>query len=447
MKISLYPEPHEKQKQVLKSCSLDSLNMYTVVVAGRQGGKSTTAKHQTIYWALMYPGSRIWYVMPSEGQCRGVWRDIVVAMQPAGLIKSKKASSGSIEIIFKNGTILEFKSGNSNSLRGTPINFLILDEAAFLNGAKVESDLLPALNVAGKKCLICSTPKGKNWLFKFYGLGQDAKNKDYKSFRFLSTDNPAAQPEQIAIAKERAPEAIFRQEYLAEFVDGAEVFKNIHELCSITIPPTAPELGKKYYCGIDVGLKTDETVISIIDSDGKLAFMDRFTDIPSPEVVKRILSILRKWNPIKTNIETNGQGLTIFDYLRKEYKNIDGFTTTNQSKEEIVNRLIAAFSGKEIRLFDNDDIKAQLEAFIFEMTPTGKIRYKAGYGHDDIVMSLCFAWNLYLDNKLSGGFKIFSDTVGPKSKPGSHKGVFGGLAEEGRGQFNGENDEEFLFYH
>ncbi|HWY35521.1 MAG TPA: phage terminase large subunit [Nitrosopumilaceae archaeon] len=450
MNISLYPEPHDKQKEVLRSCSLESPNMYTIVVAGRQGGKSTSAKHQTIYWSLTYPGSRIWYVMPSEGQCRSVWRDIVVALQPTGVIKSKKASSGSIEIIFHNGTILEFKSGSSSSLRGTPINFLILDEAAFLKASVVESDILPSLNVAGRKVLICSTPKGKNWLWNFYQMGQDKHNKDYKSFKFVSTDNPQADIKKIQIAKDRAPEGIFRQEYLAEFVDGAEVFKNIDELCCLKPEDFTPINGIKTFCGIDIGLKTDETVITIIDQSGHMVLIDRFTGLSTPATVNRILEILKKWKPTKTSIETNNQGLTIFDYLFKEYKNIEEFTTTNQSKEEIVNRLIAAFSGKEIKLFNDSEIKKQLEAFIFEMTETGKVRYKAGYGHDDIVISVCLAWNQYLDSKLTGGYFVTGSNGQGLVKSTSNKNLRKLLPDNdirwNRGSEDDETGQEFIFF-
>ena len=447
MNISLYPQPHDKQKQVIEACSLESPNRYTIVCAGRQGGKSTTAKHQVIYWALTYAGSRIWYVMPSEAQCRGIWRDICSALNDSGLIKSKKASTGSIEIVFKNGTIVEFKSGSSSGLRGTPINFLILDEAAFLRKDVVESDILPAMNVAGRKVLICSTPKGKNWFYQFYLMGKDKNNKDYKSFTFLSTDNPAANPEAIAQAKLRAPDAIFRQEYLAEFVDGAEVFKNVYELTDITNPPSAPEPGKRYFCGIDVGLVNDETVVTIVDNFGRMVFMDRFTGIPTPGVVQRILKTLKHWRPNKTLIELNNQGRTIYDYIYKEYRNIEGFDTTNKSKEEIINRLIAAFSGKEIRCFDDDDIRLQLESFIFEMTATGKVRYKAADGfHDDIVISLALAWNLHLDGRLTGGYFVggASDGVYVNKKNSKFKTdiYLNGLKDN----YNGEDDQEYIFF-
>lgn len=433
--------------------------MYTIVVAGRQGGKSTTAKHQVIYWALTYPGSKIWYIMPSEGHCRGVHRDILKAIESTGLVKSKKSSSGSIEIVFTNGTILEFKSGSSNSLRGTPVNFMVIDEAGYINQNVVESDLLPSLNVAGRKVLICSTPKGKNWLYKYYMMGLDNNQKDYKSFKFLSSDNPSAQQERILLAKQRLPEAVFLQEYLAEFVEGAEVFRNIYDVCCLPVKSSTeqyaqrPVQGDQYYCGIDIGLVNDDTVITILNQRGEMVTMERFTNVTSEECLGRILRQLKYWRPVKATIEENNMGLVMYELVKKQYSSVEGFRTTNQSKEEIINRLISAFSVKSIKLFNDDEIKTQLMSFVFEMTSTGKIRYKAADGfHDDIVMSLALAYSLLFDRINTGGYFVKSNTDIQKetNKDINKKSINGFyIDEKGLNQFgrlNGEDNNEFVFF-
>lgn len=460
--ISLRPEPHDKQKLVLDYCNYPGKEaaMYVVVVAGRQAGKSTMAKQQAIYWALQNPGCRIWYVMPRESQARNVQRDIMNVIQGTEHVKSSKTSAGQIEIIFSNGSILEFKSGSSDALRGTPVNYLILDEAAYLNQRVVESDIIPALNVAGKKVLICSTPKGKNWFYGFYLKGLDKNNRGYRSFKFLSTDNPLANKEQIELARQSAPEAIFRQEYLAEFVEGAEVFPGIDEVCNIRMPKPfemdgcLPEKGKSYYCGIDIGLRGDDTVVTIFDNMGTMVFMDRFTNIRAEDCVERILRQLRRWRPRKAVIEENNQGLVIYEYIKKQYANIEPFTTTNKSKEEIINRMIAGFSNRKIHAFDDDEIKLQLQSFVFSMTSTGKIRYHAAAGfHDDIVMSMALAYDLVTERGLRGGYSIMT-SAGYSPKPGASKstkrftpGTY--LPSDYRGEYRGDdpdNPDELLFF-
>lgn len=460
MNIRLEPAPHNKQIEVINSCSFNSPNLYTTVVAGRQAGKSTTAKHQAIYWALTYPNSKIWFVMPSEGQGRSQHRDIVQALQGTNLIKSKKASSGSIEIIFTNGTVLEFKSASSNSLRGTPINFLIIDEAAFIRRSVIEEDLLPALTVAGRKVLICSTPKGKNWFYGFYLRGLQEGQNSYKSFKFLSSDNPSAKLDTIMLAKQSIPEAVFNQEYMAEFVEGAEVFNNIYDVCCLKMPSVIemsrilPVRGKSYYCGIDIGLINDDTVVTIFDGDGNMIMIDRFTNIETGDCVERILRHLELFKPLKATIETNGQGLTVYDYIRKEYKNIESFTTTNQSKEEIINRLISGFSGKILKCFNDEEIILQLQSFVFEMTQTGKIRYKAADGfHDDIVMSMALAYSNVFDRKIQGGYSIvtsdnFIENENSRFSEGKKSSKIGdlGFYNGQHGLSNGPEGEEFLFF-
>jgi PBSX family phage terminase large subunit len=404
LEIQLY-NPYDKQQLLHKYCDLSSPNFWTVCISGRQAGKSTAAENQAIYWALSDERSLVWYVAPTEAQALKVYNDINNAFpHRSPFIKSKKASKGSIEIIFKNGSKIEFKAaGSEDSLRGNSVNYLILDEGAYLKKSTIDEIIVPTLSTAGKKGLIISTPKGKNWLFTWYLKGLDVTNKYIQSVKFTSLDNPYSNKELIAQAKENIPEEAYQQEYLGEFVDSASVFRNIEELSVLTMQHQ-PIQGETYYAGIDIGMLNDDTVVSILNSKGELVYYDAFTKLESPEIKNRILSTLNKWKPRQTLIEENNQGLPILHLLKREYPTIEGFVTTNDSKATIINNLIAAFSSKEIRLINTDFIKLQLQGFVFEMTPSGKVRYCAASGFkDDFVMSLAIAWQAYVKHKRSGG--------------------------------------------
>lgn len=405
--VILY-SPYKQQKKLHNYCDVKSPNFWTVVVSGRQAGKSTAAENQAVYWALSDDNSLTWYVAPTESQATKVYNDIVSAANGSGIIRSKKSSKGSIEIIWKNGSKTEFKSASSeNSLRGSSVNYLILDEAAFIKKSTLEEIILPTLTAAGKKGLIISTPKGKNWLFNWYLKGIDSKVKNFKSLKFTSVDNPYSNKELIQSLKENMPDAVFQQEFMAEFVDGATVFKNIDDVSTMRM--AEPIEGGTYHAGIDVGMLHDDTVITILNNDGHMVFYDAFTGLQSPEIKDRLLATLLKWKPISAKMEQNGLGLPILQLLQRDYPNIDGFITTNESKNEIINNLIAAFSSKEIRIIKDDFLNLQLQGFIFEMTPTGKIRYIAGSGfHDDAVMSLAIAWDSFVKNKMGSRYMVVS---------------------------------------
>lgn len=443
--------PHGKQKQIHISCSNKQENFWTIVVSGRQAGKSMAAKNQALYWAIKHPGAKIWYITPVESQAVSVYTDIFMALADTDLIKSKKASKGQIEIKLTNGSIIEFKSASSeNSLRGASVNYCIIDEAAFIKKEIIEQVIIPVLTAAGKKGLILSTPKGKNWFYQYYLRGLDKNNKDYKSYKFLSTDNPKANISLIEMFKQSMPPAVFEQEFLGQFVDSAAVFRNIDEACVITNPPSAPEPGVGYYCGIDVGMINDDTVVTIMDDRGQMVFMDIFTGIESPEMRDRILKTLNHWKPRKAVIEENNQGLPLYQEIRRSYPILESFVTTNKSKEEIINRLVAAFSGMEIKCFKSDDLINQLNGFIFEMTPTGKIRYCAANGFkDDAVMSLALVWNIYAEKKLNGGYTVYGPGEDIQSKHSNKSKLYKMINDMDNNddeRFNGEDNNEFVFF-
>ena len=407
--ITLY-NPHSKQKLIHSSCSLLDPCFYVIAVAGRRGGKSMAAMNQLLFWALKYPGSKIWYVTPTDSQGEVVLSELWNNIKDSNIIKSKRNSAGGRDLVFNNGSRVDFKSASSPSLRGSEVNFMIVDEAAYLNNQIFESAIMPTMAVGGKKCLIISTPKGKNWFYKYYLMGLDKSNKDYKSFKFLSTDNPKANVALIEMFRKSVPEAVFRQEYLGSFEDSAGVFRNIDDCCILS-KGIEPEQGKHYFAGCDIGLLHDDTTFIVLDNTGSMVYMDKFTGIEAPELKRRILSHLKKWKPKRTYIEENNQGLPLLQDMKREWHNIEGFKTTNQSKEEIINKLVAAFSGKEIKCIKDDELILQLNSFIFEMTSSGKVRYCAAGGfHDDLVLGLALAWNAYVEStiKMGGKFKYIT---------------------------------------
>ena len=394
--VRLY-SPHSKQKEIHSACLASNPAFFITVVAGRRGGKSMAAQNQGLFWALKDAGSTVWYVCPTDGQCQNVITELAKAVKDSGLVKKINNSKGDRVIEFENGSQIHFKSAMAaDSLRGSKVNYMIIDEAAFINNKLFDTVLMPSMAVGGRKVLIISTPKGTNWFHNYYQKGLVKGQRKFKSFKFTSKDNPAVDQELIELFRSQVPEAVFNQEYLGEFVDSAAVFKYIEEIC--ILQEQQPVKGINYVVGIDIGMLHDNTVVTVLNTSGDMVFQDAFTQLEAPELRARILSTLKKYKPIKTLIESNNQGLPLIQDLKREWHNIDEFVTSNKSKEEIINKLVAAFSGKNIKCLDDEDLKVELNAFIFELTATGKIKYCAASGFmDDRVMSLAIAYSQCFD--------------------------------------------------
>ena len=432
MAIAFKYSPHKFQQQVHISCSEKSKNFWTIVCSGRQSGKSTLAKYQTINWAIKNANNLIWYVTPSESQSKVVFRDIVSILLPLNVIKTKNQSKGNIVIELINGARIEFKSAASeDTLRGSSVNFMILDEAAFIKQTTIEEIILPTMAAAGKKILVISTPKGKNFFYVLWLRGQ-TDNEDYESYRFTSFDNPRCNKQLIESFRLSLPEGIFSQEFLAEWVDSNSVFNNVSELSHLN-PISGPIKGDSYYVGVDIALLNDFYVLTIINQRGEMVYVDRTRGLEAPVLIERIQSAYKLFKPKTLVIEANNQGLPIIQHIKKTIPNVKGFNTTSETKGDIINQLISAFSSKEIKVLNNEDLKTELNAFIFKYSVSGKIKFEAANGfHDDMVMSLAIAYDSYLKNKTGGGYHVYSNDVAPESmKEKSSTGLFLGKGEYG----------------
>lgn len=382
-------QPHEKQMEIVKAC-LNPDIFFIVAIIGRQFGKTTIAENMAIYWALNNAGSTTYWVSPTDSQAQKVYKEIVNAIVESGCIKSKKMPKGDTEIVMTNGSKILFRSAMSeDSLRGQSVDYMILDEAAFIKKETIETILMPMLNVRGKKCLFISTPKGKNYLYEYFLNGQ--KLPKWASMRYSTYDSPFANEELIDMFRQTLPPKLFQQEVEAEFVDSSSVFNNISEVMVLD-EAEGPEPGKKYFAGIDIGIINDASVLSIIDEEGNLIKYYRWENTEAPELIESIQDINRKWKFQKVVIENNNQGLTIYQDLKRKMSNIEDFNTNGKTKPEIINRLIHLFNMKEIKVFRDEYLRVELEAFIFKQRDNGAIKFMADNGfHDDCVMSLAIA--------------------------------------------------------
>jgi hypothetical protein len=115
-------------------------------------------------------------------------------------------------------------------------------------------------------------------------------------------------------------------------------------------------------------------------------------------------------------METNNQGLPVYELLKRAgVSNLEGFNTNSTSKQEIINKLMAACSRKEIGLLNDEVVKEEMKAFTYSLSKTGKITFAASHGHDDICMSLALAWHVKSNHKptvVVGSAKRLGGTYG-----------------------------------
>jgi len=389
--VTLYT-PHKNQRIIHDSINKDHYKYYVINI-GRQFGKSLLATNQLLYWLLSNKCEAAW-VSPVYNQANKVYEQIVTAFANTQIITKK--DSQKLKIVFSNGSMLQFFSAERyDNIRGFTFDYLVCDEFAFMDEQAWTEVLRATVLVKGKKVLLISTPKGKNHFYKMHQL--DGINDQYKSFTMTSYDNPMINPSEIDDAKYTLPEMIFRQEYLAEFVDGSAMLFNNR------IMKNSEPVGR-IYGGIDLGRADDYSVLSLFNEKGEQVFIERWRQTDWSNIVKSISDKLKQYNVYSTYVEVNSIGDVVFELLQKECSNftrIDPFVTTNNSKKEIVESLIVANQNKEVTFANVDWLDKELEMFTYDYNPKSRvIKYSAPSGfHDDGVMATCLSFYSYQQNK------------------------------------------------
>ena len=392
MDIKLF-KPHAKQRECINQIE-SSLAKYIIIDCGRQFGKSLLATNLLLKWVLENPNSVGFWVSPIYSQAKKVFDELVKALKPTGLIKSFNRTE--VRIVFNNGSMIHFKSAEKpDNLRGYTLDYLVMDEAAFMRDAIWNDILRAATLVRGKRILFISTPKGKNYFYSLYNRGISDDYPEYLSLKYTSYDTPFITPEEIDEAKQTLPDDIFKQELMAEFIeDGGEVFRG-YSVSQMIHRWTEPVESERYWAGIDLGRQNDFTVLTIVNNFNQVVFVYRERRTNWATITDNIVAILQKYNA-KAIVEVNSIGDVIYEQIYRQYRKVEPFHTTNSNKDEIINNLIVAINDHTLILPTKElfePLDTELRVFTFEYsTKSRKVRYFAPAGfHDDCVMSLAFA--------------------------------------------------------
>lgn len=395
--------PHPKQFEIINSIIHTDVK-YHIVSVGRQFGKSLMGENILLYWAINEPKSKILWVSPIFAQSDKVHSEIESAIYNSGIIKTSNHSKN--QLTLKNGTEIYFKSAeNYQTIRGYSFNYVIIDECAYIDENAWTQSIRPTMASQGKKALFLSTPKSKNWFYNLFQMGLSEEYPNYKSYKGSSYDSPYINIDEIEDARKTIPENIFKQEYLAEFLEGGgEVFTNLN---SITFEQYPTPVGK-IYGGLDLAKQIDYSVLTLMDELGRVISITRTNKRDWSDIVNLISTEINRFNA-SVYVEVNSIGDMFFDLLNKKSKSVYPFVTTNNSKQEIIEGLILDVNERNIQIPSKSlfpSLFEELSIFSYEYSPKSRsIKYGSPSGfHDDCVMSLAMANYSRKQNKMKGQY-------------------------------------------
>ena len=371
---------------------------FKVVAAGRRCGKSRMAAVTLLIEGLKCPqGSAVLYVSPTMGQSRQIIWDLLLDL---GREVIQSSHVNNLDITLINGARIYVRGADRpDTLRGVSLTYAVLDEVADIKPEAWEQVIRASLSDKRGRALFIGTPKGRNWFYDTFKLGESEDDPDWKSWHFTTADNPLIDQKEIESAKKTLSTFAFKQEYMASFTNaGSDLFKE--EWLKYGVEP---DYGS-YFIAVDLAgfeevakqaanskKRLDETAISIVKvtDDGKW-FVKKIEhgrwDIR--ETAAKILMAIRDYRPLSVGIERGALKNAVLPYLsdlmRKNntFAHIVDLTHGNRKKaDRIIWALQGRFEHGRIVLNSEED----WDEFVDQL-----ILFPAQGVHDDLPDSLSY---------------------------------------------------------
>ncbi len=299
-------------------------------------------------------------------------------------------------ITLPNGGEIQVRSAdNPDSLRGEGLDFVVMDECAFIREEAWLEALRPALSDRQGRALFISTPKGRNWFWRLWQRCVDEQDTEWQGWQLPTAANPFIVPSEIDAARHGLPERIFQQEFEARFLDDAGgVFRRVMD-CATAAQQATPIPGHDYIISADWAMSNDFTVLTVFDlNERSIVWLDRFNQIDYPHQAARLKALAQRFRPVEIVAESNAMGLPIIQQLSNDGLPMATFNTTGPTKDAAIRDLSLAFEKGDIRIIPDPVLIGELQAYeIKRVGMNGLPVYGAPEGmHDDTVMSAAIGW-------------------------------------------------------
>ena len=329
------PKLHPAQLEVAKSKA-----RFRILVAGRRFGK--TRLGTLLCLAKAMEGKNAWWVAPTYAMALEGWKTV---RDLAGKYGMEVKESEKTVYTKAGGFLTVTTAHNPDRLRGAGLDFIVLDECAFIKEQTWKEVLRPTLTERKGGCLFISTPKGiQNWFKRLYDEAEN--NPDWERWQFSSYDNPMIDRKELTIAKREIGSFLFSQEYEAQFVEQtgglikSEWFKyytretltefneegNYQDYIYLQRQDgTVRFEDLKIYTTVDLATSTKEsadfTVVTTIglDKQNNVYVLDVIRKrIEAPDIVKLLEQVNEKWNPVSIGVESAGFQLALIQIIRRQ---------------------------------------------------------------------------------------------------------------------------------
>jgi hypothetical protein len=369
-----------------------SLARFRSLMKGRQSGGTQCGIAEIGIDAMGNIGHIDWWIAPNYKVKDRAWRGLLAFIPPAAI---KKKNETELRLILTTGSEIHVKSADApDSLVSEGLHFAVCDEAGQWKEDAWFRGVRPMFTATGGRALLIGTPRGKNWFYRTWLMGRPGPDKDpdYESFRWASIDSPFSDEKDIAEARKNLPSDIFKQEYEADPLDNSSgVFHGVRSCIRV-----GAQIDPMTVIGADFARKHDFSCFIPMNSARQaIAVYRSQEDWPLQKQQVGALAMrgaLSGWSSFRIVGDEAGLGDPVIQELRATGLQVEGINTNGSIKGTIIENLRLAFENSTIGIPNDDVLISELEAYEYEVLPSGHLRYSAPEGqHDDTVIALALA--------------------------------------------------------
>jgi hypothetical protein len=408
-------------------------NRFNIILKSRQLGISTITAAHAVWLACFYKDKNILVIATKLAVAQNFIKKVKVAIKsmPNWLMMPEIVSNNKQTLEFSNGSSIKAVPTSDDAGRSEALSLLIVDEAAFIrNFDELWTSLYPTLSTGGR-AIVLSTPNGVGGQYHDLWLKAESGESLFNAIKLPWDVHPGHDDEWFNQECKNFSRKQIAQELLCDFAASGETFLSHPDIEYIgaTIKTPIEKWGPsmsvwtwkypltehKYIISADVarGDAADYSAFHVIDVGESEVVAEFRGKIPPDEFAILLSEVGRRYGEALLCPENNTYGYALImklcdlGYKNMYYQNPKdkisamygmndvpiskiGFTTSGQSRNQILTKLEQVIRNKEITIYSSR-IYEELKTFVWK---GNKAQAQKGK-NDDLVMSLAIGVWLY----------------------------------------------------
>jgi phage terminase large subunit-like protein len=268
-----------------------------VLACGRRWGKTEVIAAEIALTLLAGTARQVLLVAPSQEQAMLGFERTLEFLHRAGARPTVRRTPAPTLVLGDSRLWARSVARGGMFLRGRKAHLIIVDEAAYVPEAVVAEVLTPMLADTGGRLALISTPRGKNYFYRYYLQGQEDGIRVW-SMRSPSWHNPLLSPTILQMQASMMTQRQYQIEYGAAFLDAAgQVFRTewVDRALLLRLPAEGLTVA-----GVDWARYRDYTALAVLQGtrDGaKLLAVRRWQGLSWAEQAEAVAAHLRLHAP------------------------------------------------------------------------------------------------------------------------------------------------------